>query len=875
MKKIFILFTGVIGAMVAMAQNVGIGTLTPRAKLHVNDSSVLFTGGAWFLPGTPGNTPVQGSGSRMMWYADKAALRAGAVSGNAWDKDNIGKYSFAAGIDVMAQGDYSVALGVNNKSTDWYGFTAGAENTAAGAGGIAMGYNNIAKNTGSVAIGFNLIARSVYSVALGNGNDTSDLQRAIGSGDLDDRLFQIGNGSGNIRSNAVTILKNGNTGIGTLLPRARLHVDSSVVFSGQALAGNATFPAPAIEGKGTRFLWYPQKGAVRFGTIDDGPLVGGIAGSRTTNQWNRDNIGRFSFAAGFNTQASGEASTALGTSSSASGNYSLAVGQFAIASGSEGVALGTFNTASGENSVALGYFGFASGTRSTSIGSGNAASGFGATAIGFGARALANYTVSMGTNTTSFEGGGVSIGDNAIANAVSATAIGFHVTASSTQSIVTGKYNVIGLTNTLFEIGNGTADNNRQNAFTILNSGNTGIGTVIPKAVLHVAEGSVLFSNTGIASALPANPPISGSGRRMMWYADKAAFRAGYADGTQWDNVSTGDHSFAAGRSSVASASNTVALGYFNTATGLYSVSLGNSSVASGSGAIAIGSSVTASGFSATSMGYESASRALASFSMGFNTIAKSDFSFVAGKFNDTTNTNRIFEIGNGTANNARSNAVTVLNNGNVGIGTTAPQKQLDVVGGPSPLPVTLVIGNKGGFGRAALELVSDYGLSSQWRPGYIRSNDIGGFTGSLEFYTNGTGSTNLYGNVKGFEVRNGAALTASGAVGSYSDARLKNTITAFTDGLKVINQINPVQFYYNADAPFKTDQQQTGIIAQELEKAAPYMVEKNKQNGYDDLLSVNNQAYTFLLINAVKELAKQNADLIKRIEELERKLDR
>ena len=31
-------------------------------------------------------------------------------------------------------------------------------------------------------------------------------------------------------------------------------------------------------------------------------------------------------------------------------------------------------------------------------------------------------------------------------------------------------------------------------------------------------------------------------------------------------------------------------------------------------------------------------------------------------------------------------------------------------------------------------------------------------------------------------------------------------------------------------------------------------MIEKNKQNGYDDLRSVNNQAYTVLLINAMKE---------------------
>src|SRR6185436_19405576 len=64
-----------------------------------------------------------------------------------------------------------------------------------------------------------------------------------------------------------------------------------------------------------------------------------------------------------------------------------------------------------------------------------------------------------------------------------------------------------------------------------------------------------------------------------------------------------------------------------------------------------------------------------------------------------------------------------------------------------------------------------------------------------------------------------------------------------------------------------KTDQQQVGIIAQDLEKIAPYMIEKNKQNGYDDLRSVNNQAYTFLLINAVKEQQQQIEKQQKQIE--------
>ena len=44
-------------------------------------------------------------------------------------------------------------------------------------------------------------------------------------------------------------------------------------------------------------------------------------------------------------------------------------------------------------------------------------------------------------------------------------------------------------------------------------------------------------------------------------------------------------------------------------------------------------------------------------------------------------------------------------------------------------------------------------------------------------------------------------------------------------------------------------------------------MIGKNKQNGYDDLRSVNNQAYTFLLINAVKEQQHQIEKQQKQIE--------
>jgi len=42
-------------------------------------------------------------------------------------------------------------------------------------------------------------------------------------------------------------------------------------------------------------------------------------------------------------------------------------------------------------------------------------------------------------------------------------------------------------------------------------------------------------------------------------------------------------------------------------------------------------------------------------------------------------------------------------------------------------------------------------------------------------------------------------------------------------------------------------------------------MVDKNQQNGYDDLRSVNNLSYTFVLINAVKrqqQIEKQQREI-------------
>jgi hypothetical protein len=131
-----------------------------------------------------GKIPVQGAGTRFMWYASRGALRFGRVNGNNandWDDANVDDFTFAGGNNVKASGYGAFAFGdlvsvtsvvgvgfgsgvtVNGTA----GFSAGASNTVNGFCGTAMGYTNRANGQGSVALGYRVSAANDYCVALG------------------------------------------------------------------------------------------------------------------------------------------------------------------------------------------------------------------------------------------------------------------------------------------------------------------------------------------------------------------------------------------------------------------------------------------------------------------------------------------------------------------------------------------------------------------------------------------------------------------------------------------------------------------------------------------------------------------------------------
>lgn len=231
--------------------------------------------------------------------------------------------------------------------------------------------------------------------------------------------------------------------------------------------------------------------------------------------------------------------------------------------------------------------------------------------------------------------------------------------------------------------------------------------------------------------------------------------------------------------------------------------------------------------------------------------------------------------------NNANSQFV-VKGAGNVGVNTISPTERLNVNGN-----IKVGISNSGpvqpaGYGNSIIFSgapdvsttfdgensdvisISRYNLASDQSELRLQ---IGDNSQAQDAFSIGYG--NWVERFR-FETTGTARKPGGGSWAATSDRRTKKDINPFTDGLDILTQINPVTFKYNGLYNTADDgQNYVGIIAQEVQKVAPYMIgtyqaPKSPENKeLEEILNYDGGTYMlYVLVNSVKEQQKQIEEL-------------
>ena len=396
-----------------------------------------------------------------------------------------GNSAFAEGYGTIAEGAYSHAEGQESR-TDKVAFASHAEGydtIASGRYSHSEGNGGLAGGEGAHVEGYESLASGDYSHAEGNGTIASgQFSHAEGNGTIANHKSQhvqgewniadsndnppnsrgtyahiIGNGtSGEARSNALTVKWNGDFWTAGSFANGNATAEQAYSF---ASGYDATASGAYSHAEGLSVL-----------AEGEASHVEGYRSEAT---------GDYSHAEGSWTEATGEASHAEGDWAKATGDYSHAEGGWTKAIGDYSHAEGDYTEASGEASHAEGTSTIASGDYSHAEGEGTTASGYASHTEGGEATASGDYSHSGGYTTE--------------ANGKYAFVHGSYLTANGENQAVFGKYNTPNTTD-IFQIGGGTSDITRFNAFSI-----TAGGAAKIKSSLNIG-GAV--DNSGITNLL-------------------------------------------------------------------------------------------------------------------------------------------------------------------------------------------------------------------------------------------------------------------------------------------------------------------------------------------------------------------------------------
>jgi hypothetical protein len=355
---------------------------------------------------------------------------------------------------------------------------------------------------------------------------------------------------------------------------------------------------------------------------------------------------------------------------------------------------------------------------------------------------------------------------------------------------------------------------------------------------LSTAGSAMYFANGSLAAGY--NATVTGDRSFAIGFNVKANGGKDGAGAIGFNAIANGASSIAIGLDATADGNNSLALGGGRTA-GTNSMAFGNGAFSGGAGSVALGTSIKTSGS--------------LSFAAGLGSVAKSYGSAVLGMLNDTSDTpnpaiidiqDRLFQIGNGNGS-TRSNALTILRNGNIGIGTVNPHTTLQFANTISNRKIVL-------WENANTEFdIYGFGVNG----GTLRYN-----------VPPASNHTFFAGNIPLFVLYGSGNATLLGTLSQLSDARLKKDISPLTNNLSRLLQLNGYTYYWKDEN--KSNQQQVGLLAQEVQQLYPQLVHTEK----DGTLSVNYSGLTPVLIEAAKELNKKTETLQQRMEQQQQQIE-
>lgn len=455
--------------------------------------------------------------------------------------------------------------------------------------------------------------------------------------------------------------------------------------------------------------------------------------------WSPDSMGLQSFGSGLDVRVTGDYASGFGRDVDISGQYSFSAGGDNTVTGDYSAALGRDLIVTSNHSFNTGNLSSVTGFGSGAIGTRNHVGGSSSVAFGAYDTVTGNRSIAVGNRCKALGSTAVAMGDYAHALDSRSVAIGNKVVANDQGAVALGQYDSA------------------------------------------LGQGSVALGNRSIAVETYS---IAGGDR-----ARAAGSRS----------ISLGTNTLTTGYGSVALGNNTVAGNYASFATGYKSEANGRVSTA-------MGYDAKANGYRSVAIGEHAESIGNRNLAFGHRVSAVSAYEIVLGRYNEldpTVDTNswvptdRLFTLGNGNSSSNRSNAMVILKNGNIGIGSDDPNYPIDL--GPSKDTISfsgLKIANLG-------NLSNNLGLDG----------DIVPFRSSNSLYDLGNSTSTEHWD----------DVVASDFV-TFSDERLKEGIQPLSNSLHQIMELSPVQYRYTEE--HTVDQRlRYGLIAQEVQQVLPNIV--------------------------------------------------